>query len=167
VTPLAREVQYVQNPALGAVLIWRFSCGYFQAHPSRDSAALVLAYLVLPILFHEASRQVVRSTQTGSGLRTAVTKFEENQNPRQDVLLAVQTRAEVFRTLTTKSLGIAVSKSLVSIDTSARLVPLSLTAATAGVPGEARQLMRDAEKLGRWCALLTLHEISNLLKVRF
>lgn len=30
---LVREAQNVQNPALGAAVIWRFCCGYVESHP--------------------------------------------------------------------------------------------------------------------------------------
>ena len=39
---LAREAQNIQNPALGAAILWRFCCGYVGAHPEGDLPRLPL-----------------------------------------------------------------------------------------------------------------------------
>jgi hypothetical protein len=166
-TILAREVRNVQNPALGALLIWRFACAYREAHLTKEAAPITLTYLVLPLLLHEESQLAVRSTLAASGLRAAISKFSENRNPRQDVLIALQNRAQRLRALTTSSLGIAVAKSLVSLDGHARVAALSTTPARTALSPEVRKLATDAEKIGRWCAELSLHEVSTALKVRF
>ncbi|MGI8923447.1 MAG: three component ABC system middle component [Fimbriimonadales bacterium] len=157
----------VQNPALGALLIWRFACAYREAHQTKDAAPITLAYLVLPLLLHEQSQSAVRSTLAASGLRAAIAKFSESKNPRQDLLIALHNRALRLRALTTSSLGIAVAKSLVSLDAQARITALSTTPARATLSADVQKLATDSEKFGRWCAELSLHEVSAALKVRF
>jgi hypothetical protein len=49
---------------------------------------------------------------------------------------------------------------------SALLLPMSQSNKT-GLDSATEHLLRSAEKLGGWCADLTLLEISKLLKVRF
>jgi hypothetical protein len=49
----------------------------------------------------------------------------------------------------------------------AAVSPLSETEAVAGIPSDIKRLMKSAEKLGGWCGLLTMHEVSTILKVRF
>ena len=34
------------------------------------------------------------------------------------------------------------------------------------MPDEVKQLLMDAEKLGKWCGQLTLHEVTTTLKVK-
>ena len=164
---LSLEVRNVQNPALGAALLWRFACGYAGAHATRDAPPLPLAYLVLPLLLHQATARHIKGTLRNSGLRPFAAKFSETRNLEQDVLLSLNGRTRRLRKLSTGSLAIALATRLVHLSDTARLVPLSTTAAAAGLSEEARQLMRDAEKIGAWFSGLTLHEIASILKVRF
>lgn len=41
------DVMYVQNPALGTVLLWRFTCGYY-SNENRP-VPFPLLFVVLPI----------------------------------------------------------------------------------------------------------------------
>jgi|ERR1017187_1419227 hypothetical protein len=164
---LTREVRNVQNPALGAGLLWRFACGYIESHSTRDPVPLPLAFLVLPIVFHERSEELVAGTQRASGLRAFAAKFGNSDNSMQDVLLAVHGRMLALRNLTRESLQVALATRLLSLETTGTLVALSQTRAIAGIPDDVRHLMRSAEKLGHWCSLLTIHEVATTLKVRF
>src|SRR5262245_43605485 len=47
---LSQEVWQVQNPAVGAVLLWRFVVGYQQARDDASSCPLPLVFIVLPTL---------------------------------------------------------------------------------------------------------------------
>ncbi|WP_083831034.1 three component ABC system middle component [Herbaspirillum lusitanum] len=164
---LSREVRYVQNPAMGAALVWRFICGYTENHKTSNAVPLPLIFIVLPILFHEATAQFVKSTLKSSGLRAFATKFGESKTSKQDVLLGIHERTLRLRGLTRDAMRLGLVTRLFYLGGDAGLFPLSRTQAIAGMSDEIRQLMRDAEKLGVWCAQLTLHEISATLKVRF
>lgn len=164
---LTREVRNVQNPALGAALLWRFACGYAESHPTRDPTPLPLAFIVLPIEFHERSEKLVAGTQKASGLRAFAAKFGNSDNSMQDVLLAIHARMLALKTLTRQSLQFALSTRLLRLETTGKLIALSQTHAVAGIPNDVRRLMRSAEKLGNWCGLLTVHEIATILKLRF
>jgi hypothetical protein len=163
---LTKEVQNIQNPALGAGLIWRFTCGYVANHPTHDPVPLPLAFLVLPITIHRETVELVNSTLKASGLRAFAGKFSKAENSQQDILLAIHNRMIALRMLSMESLRMALATRLLHLEL-ANLIPLSETEASAGVPLEVRRLMKAAEKLGSWCALLTLHEIAAILKVRF
>ena len=47
---LSKEVYAIQNPALCAVLLWRFACAYNQHHPDRAHVPLLLFFIVLPMV---------------------------------------------------------------------------------------------------------------------
>jgi hypothetical protein len=72
-----------------------------------------------------------------------------------------------LKNLTLESLRIAIATRLVHLETDATLIPLSKTKAIAGIPADIRNMMNNAEKLGAWCAPLTMHEIATTLRVRF
>lgn len=60
------EAAIVQNEALGAYAIWRFSLGFQE----RDGQAvtLPLTFLLLPLVLHAPTLAMVLSTQKASGL---------------------------------------------------------------------------------------------------
>lgn len=165
---LAVDVRHVQNPAIGALLLWRFAVGFQRSRSDGASCPLPLIFLVLPILLHQDSAELVQSTQQGSGLRSFVAKFGETQRGASDYLLAIHERASVMRPLSAESLRVALAVKLLALDRRAAALPaLSTTVPRLGIPDSVRVLIRDAEKLGAWCSQLTLHEVASILKVRF
>lgn len=61
-----REVYYVQNPAIGATILWRFICGYYAKE--NKGVPFPLLFIVLPIIFRADLCMVIQSTQKGKGL---------------------------------------------------------------------------------------------------
>ncbi len=162
---LAREAQNVQNPALGAAILWRFCCAYSTSHPTNDAPALPMLFLVLPIVLHQATVELVRSTRPSSGLRAFTAKFGDTTVSKQDLLLQIHERSLRWRTITLQSIELAAAGRLIHLTDAGRVMPLSKTKAR-GLSDEVKQLLVDAEKLGAWCGPLTLHEITTTLKVR-
>ena len=83
---LAREAQNVQNPALGAAILWRFCCSYTTTHPTSDAPALPTLFMVLPIVLHQATAELLRRTRPSSGLRAFAAKFGESAVAKQEKL---------------------------------------------------------------------------------
>lgn len=164
---LTKEVRNVQNPALGAGLLWRFSCGYAESHPTSNDAPLPVAFVVLPIVLHQVSEGLVAGTRKASGLRLFASKFGSSNNSMQDLLLSLHGRTLALRDLTRESLRLAIATRLVRLEITGTLMALSRTQAVAGIPSDVRRLMKSAEKLGNWCGVLTIHEVATTLKVRF
>lgn len=164
---LAQEVRNIQNPAIGAGLLWRFVCGYTEGHQHKAPAPLPILFVVLPIVFHEDVAAFVRGTQKASGLRAFTAKFGETKASKQDLLLGIHERAGILKRLTLDSLRLALVTRLLFLNTDGTVIPLSHSPASAGLPEEARQLMRDSEKLGFWCSQVSFHETATTLKVRF
>jgi hypothetical protein len=162
---LAREAHNVQNPALGAAILWRFCCAYSTAHPTNDAPALPVLFVVLPIVLHRATADLLRRTRPSSGLRTFAAKFGDTAVSKQDLLLQIHDRSLRWRTLTLQSIELAAAGRLVHLTDAGEVMALSKTKAR-GLPDEVKHLMIDAEKLGTWCGPLTLHEITTTLKVR-
>jgi hypothetical protein len=74
--PLAlTELEIVQNPAVGAYLIWQFGLA-FQAE-SGEPAPLAAAFLVLPLILHKRTLDVILSTLKASGLTLFASKVGE------------------------------------------------------------------------------------------
>jgi hypothetical protein len=164
---LSSEVRNIQNPALGAGLIWRFVCGYVAEHASSNPVPLPLIFLVLPTILHQQTESFIQGTQKSSGLRAFAAKFGAPKNCKQDLLLTINIRMLTLKNLSLESLRIALATRLIHLETDATVIPLSKTKAIAGIPNDIRTMMNNAEKLGAWCAPLTVHEIATTLKVRF
>ena len=160
---LVKEIYNVQNPALGSVILWRFVCGYY-AHGSKP-APFPLLFVVLPVIFREDLCTVIRSTQKGKGLSKVSEKLFKGK--KKDNLYSINNTAIVHRQLTLDSFTIGVSAKLFSLEKSTALVyPLVQTKVT-NISDSTKVLLDAAEKLGGWCADLSLLEVCNWLKVRF
>src|SRR4029077_5237987 len=107
-TTLNRELQAVQNPALAAMLLWRCASGYSLTSDRAEPIPLPLLFLVLPILLHHETAELVTATQKSSGLRKFVEKFQLASQSKTDLLLSIGSRAQAMRNLTSEGLGIAV-----------------------------------------------------------
>lgn len=162
---LAREAQNIQNPALGAAILWRFCCGYADTHLADDSPRLPMLFIVLPIVLHQATANLLRRTRVSSGLRAYAAKFGDAAVFKQDLLLQIHERSLRWRPLTLQSVELAVAGKLLQLSENSLVIPLSRPKAR-GLPDEVKQLLVDAEKLGMWCGQLTLHEVTTTLKVK-
>lgn len=162
---LVREAQNVQNPALGAALVWRFCCGYVENHRISAPPPLPLLFLVLPIILHQATSEFVKRTFKSSGLRAFAAKFGDSSVSKQDLLLQIHDRSIRWRKLSLQSIELAVAGNLVKLEETGEVIPLSRTKAR-GLSDEVKQLMDLSEKLGAWFGELTLHEVVTTLKVK-
>jgi hypothetical protein len=164
---LSQEVHFTQNPALGAVLQWRFAVGFNEAHTSQGYASLPLLFVVLPAILHRETAEQIARTNKPSGLRGFVAKFSDSSVSKQDVLINLHSRVEQWRQLSLDSFRTAIATSLVHLNHDGTVVPLSQTPARGSVPLSIASLLREADKFGFWCGQLSLHEIANLLRIRF
>lgn len=161
--PLLNEVQAIQNPGLGAALVWRFACGYCPENQSGEGVPLPLAFVVLPVVLHTRMREQVTSTRIASGVR----KFEEKFSGSGDLLFALNERAIALRQLSLRSMRIAMACGLITVlPDQAAFWPRSYSRPT-NTSKPVTELMKAAEKLGAWCAPLSLFEISGILRVEF
>lgn len=161
---LSAEAYRMQNPALGAVLLWRFAKAYRGAHDGRKSPPLPLAFLVLPLVWHFDTAECIGGTMTSSGLRKFASKFTETEGIR-DVLLGIHPRAMRWRPKTLSSIRMGLSTGLLGIE-GARVVALR----TANEPHSNKTvtvMVDAAEKLGVWFTSVSVHEVGLILHVQF
>ena len=159
-----RDVMYVQNPAIGAALLWRYICGYY-SNENRP-IPFPLLFVVLPIVFRQDLCTIIKGTQKASGL----SKFSEKlfSGKQNDSIHYVNATAIQMRELTLEAFNIAAEANLVSLSTETAMVfPLIITAHKYTPRGDCKNMMVAAERLGVWCSGLTLLEIAKWLKVRF
>lgn len=156
------EIYLVQNPALGAVLLWKFVEGYKRASDG-GLPMLPLAFIVLPIIFNEALRDAIGKTFESSGMRLFVSKFSKNQ----ESLFSIQRRMITLRSTTLASLSIAIEAGLLRLNHSTAIIDCSAKPLPPNVPASIKVLAKQAEKLGAWCSVLTIQEIQSILRIGF
>lgn len=159
-----RDIYLVQNPAIGAVLLWQFVCEYYNYDDENKQAPLPLLFIVLPVVFREDLRKTINRTQRSSGLQKVSEKlFNEKQS---DFFYRIQNSAEEYKELTLTAINIAVNRNLIGIiSKTAQVYPVQTK--VTKMPKSSDELLKAAKKLGEWCSSLSMHEISLLLKVRF
>lgn len=156
-----REIYLMQNPALGAALIWRFTEGYAPKGQGQLPTMLLL-FVVLPILFHEQLRDAAITTNPSSGLRVFAGKFKS----QQEILLGIQARMLKLRGLSLASILIAIQSKLISLDTSVAQVESLRPKAPADLEKNIVDMLKAAQKLGHWCKTLTLQEVQAILRIK-
>lgn len=74
-----REVYYVQNPAIGAAVLWKFIYGYYLKE--NKMIPFPLLFIVLPIILREDLCTAIKSTQKKKGLSKVSEKlFKDKKN---------------------------------------------------------------------------------------
>ena len=156
------ELQTVQNPSLGGYLIWQFGLG-FQAEDSQQSSFL-LAFLVLPLLLHKPTLDLIVSTRKSSGLALFAAKLgEQHEN-----LLAVHSRALALRQLSLQSIGIAANRGLVSVDyDGGHFRSNTPERKSPALPERIRSMSPAAQKVVSWFSRLSVYQIASILRVQF
>ena len=163
-TTLGHELRLVHNPALGAVLLWRFARSYSEAHQVHAPAPLPLSALVLPMVWHSDTLSHVTSTRVASGLRALADKFTDHQ---LDVLLALHGRASRWRDKTEDALRMGISTGILRLSPEGGLVAGDADWSLNAQAPTIRAQIAAAEKVGAWFSILSLREISLTLNVRF
>lgn len=160
VSPVS-EVKAIQNPALGAYLLWRMGAS-FQAN-CADAPRIDMHFLVLPLLLHAGTLKVVSSTNSASGLSKFVHKMLDSESD----LIAVNARAVALRELTLASLSLGVATGVLGIDHSAARVYSLDTNRKPAIAEGVKHMERGAERIGLWFAQLPKEQVFSMLRVAY
>lgn len=159
------ELDLVQNPAIGAYLIWNFALGYQEG--GAEAAPFPLAFLVLPMLLHRQTFEEIASTRKASGLALFAAKFDS----QREALVELHGRALHLRGLSLQSVGVAATSRLIKIDYEhATLRAYSLAVLEAKKPKMPERLKGFAgasEKIGTWFSKLGIAQIASTLRIDF
>lgn len=165
---LRAEHDQVQNTALGSFLLWRFAIGHADTKDDAAGPPISLCFLVLPMIYHEATRELVRKTRKGTGLRGFAAKFASSTFQQSDDLLALHERALIMRPASLEAIRMGVAFRLISIDAdSGEVHPLTRSMPRRHVSQSVGDLVKQGEKIGAWFAQLTPFEVASTLKVKF
>lgn len=158
------EAALIQNEALGAYALWKFGLGFQDRN--GQAATLPLSFLVLPLVLHAPTLEMISSTYKVSGLHLFASKLSEQ---RED-LLAIHGRALSLRQLSLESLMRAEQSGLIRINPLAAAIwaigPYDEIAEPL-LPERIRRIGPACEKVGYWFAGLTDQQVAHTLRVEF
>jgi hypothetical protein len=163
---LLNEYEAMLNVGLGAEALAAYVAA-FQAVSDRPEQALTLWHMttVLPLVFHQASRRAISKRQARSGLRSILTRDPDNDIAQNEAIFNLTRRLRATHPRTMRSLNCAIAWGLVAVEDGA-IVPRAGRRKPAWA-GEAREVVRAAEKLGAWAGELTSFEYFTILGVEF
>ncbi len=165
---LGREARALQNPAFCGILLWAFCREYYDSHSTHNGAPFALTFLVLPMVLHEGTRQLILGTQPSSGLRFFTEKFSSPQIAQSDALATLQRRVEITRKLTMDSMQMLLGCGLLSLEPeSGFLLASKARGLPQQIPESMDPLIRAAKRLGRWTSALTVYEVTATLRLAF
>lgn len=176
---LSAEFHFVQNPALGAGLLWQFADSYFQT--SGRHPQLPLCFLVLPLVLYPQTRKVLRGTLVGSRLAGVAYKLLiPPTNMRQggssaarfqlgrEQLHALNPRVLEFRATSLAAIEMGVAVGVLDLrPKEAEIVALLGRKPKAASNTETNDMLIAAERLGEFFAPESLNEICNQLQIAF
>ncbi|MFJ7663906.1 three component ABC system middle component [Lysinibacillus sp. NPDC097162] len=164
---LSEEYNTVDNPNLGAFIIWRFVKGY--SISNKEGVPLPLIFIVLSTIYNPDILNEIQSTREESGLRQFTNKMSGKSNPKKDLLLQIygESNSEYMKFLTYNSIRIAIYLRFIELDYTTAFLKVKNNKNRTAEPPNIIKMGKAAEKLGVWCSRHTLYEISNILKVRF
>ncbi|PTM96520.1 three component ABC system middle component [Mycoplana dimorpha] len=159
------ELEIVQNPAIGAYLIWNFALGYQE--DGTASVSFSLAFLVLPMLLHRPTFDEVAATRKASGLPLFAAKFDKER----EALMELHGRALQLRALSLQSIGVAATSRIIRIDyehATLRAHSLDLLGVKKPkIPERLNGFSSAADKLGAWFSKLAIPQIASTLRIDF
>lgn len=168
---LASETAAVQNPALGAALLWRFALSF--PEPAQRRPSLQLLFVPLPLLFRQDSLEVIsgagaaRGVQKASGLRAFADRLREFKTAKTDLLLSLHDSVADYRELSLEAFSLALAAHLLRVDPDANVIAVPHEDPVKHAPERVRRLLRGADKLGHWCGAVTPYEVATVLHLRF
>lgn len=163
---LVEEVRQWNTPLIGAYLLWRFTTGYRNAHPTSDAPIGLLHFVATGILTSSGLSEAVSNRR--KSLESYSRGFEADK--RMDVLLSLQQRVKEKRPYTLKAIDYAIAHGFLVWD----IETGKLHARNVPRPPRGKALryflQREGEKaetLGKWFAPHTLSSIASYLKLSF
>ncbi len=154
------EIDLIQNPAIGSIIIWKFLFGYGS---KLDNDKFELLFIVLPIIFNQELRNYIDSTRKSSGFTKVIEKMMKDK--KVDIVYQINNNIENMKELTLESIRIGMITDLFILDEM-----LNIEVEQIKIPKVSKsieKMLNSAEKLGVWLSELNMLEIEKILKVRF
>ena len=156
------EQRVIQNTGLAAEAIWQAVCEAHEVRGRAEGVSFPLAFLVLPLTFHQrTAASLATKTQPGA-LYKALSDDRE-------IVVGLQSRMQALSERTFQGLSIAFQTGLLGLDQDhlRQLIPGRKTPPVIHVTGEVRTILSAAKRVGQAFAEMSVVQLSTHLGIRF
>jgi hypothetical protein len=156
------EQRVIQNTGLAAEAIWQAVHQAYEAKGRAEGVTLPMAFLVLPLAFHERTATALASKTQPGALYKALADDRE-------ITVGLQMRMQAMseRTFQALSIGFQTGLFLLDQDHQRQLIPGRKTQPVAHTTNEVKIILNAAKRVGHAFAEMTLVQISAHLNIRF
>jgi hypothetical protein len=175
---MIEEEALILNPLLGARAMWQCAKEYQNCHGEKLGAPIPLLFLVLPLVLHEDTEDLIKRMKSTSGLAYALHHPSKVEGSRKiqgaNILLGLRDRCADYTALNWDSLNMAVSSSLLIKHSATNEGFICFEAKGASLPTKIRpvtgsqmsNIVGAAKRLGAWFAKQDVATSLSLLKIR-
>lgn len=156
------EQRVIQNTGLAAEAIWQAVHEAFEAKGRAEGVMLPMAFLVLPLTFHQRTATVLASKTQPGALYKALADDRE-------ITVGLQMRMQAMseRTFHALSIGFHTGLLLLDHDHQRQLIPGRKTPPVTHATDEVKIILNGAKRVGHAFAEMTLVQLSTHLNIRF
>jgi hypothetical protein len=156
------EQRVTQNTGLAAETIWQAVNEAYEASGRTGGVTLPLAFLILPLTFHQRTSKALASKTQPGALYKALADDRE-------ITVGLQTRMQAMseRTFHALSIGFHTGLLLLDPDHQRHLIPGRRTQPVAHATEDVKVILNAAKRVGHSFAEMTLVQLSTQLNIRF
>jgi hypothetical protein len=156
------EQRVIQNTGLAAEAIWQAVHEAYEAKGRAEGVSLPLAFLVLPLTFHQRTATVLSAKTQPGAIYKALADDRE-------ITVGLQMRMQAMSERTFHALSIGFHTGLLQLDRDheRQLIPGRKTPPVAHVTDEVKVILNAAKRVGHAFAEMTLVQLSTHLNIRF
>jgi len=156
------EQRVTQNTGLAAEAIWQAVAEAYASREQAEGVPFPLAFLVLPLVFHQRSAAVLASKSQPGALYKALADDRE-------ITIGLQERMQAMSDRTLQALSIAFSTGLIQIDSDhqRQLIPGRKTPPVQHVTEEVKLIMSASKRVGQAFGEMNIIQLATHLGVKF
>jgi hypothetical protein len=165
---IEREAWLINNPALGAYMLWVFSRECISKNPEAIHPSKI--FCVLPFLFYADTRSELVTTSLNSNMQAYISKFSSTKSCASDIALSIHHRVEEQKEKTLEALITAFGTGLLMIDSDSGLITPNMKITPikrADLDVTTKELFDCSRRLGKWFSDLKTEDITRIIKVVF
>ena len=156
------EQRVIQNTGLAAEAIWQAVHEAYESNGRTEGVTLPLAFLVLPLTFHQRTANALATKTQPGALYKALAADRE-------IIVGLQMRMQAMseRTFQALSIGFHTGLLLLDPDHQRQLIPGRRTQPVTHASEDVKTIMNAAKRVGHAFSEMTLVQLSTQLNIRF
>ena len=156
------EQRVIQNTGLAAEAIWQAVVEAYETNGRTAGVPFPLAFLVLPLTFHQRTAASLASKTQPGALYKALSDDRE-------ITLSLQARMQAMSDRTLHALSIAFQTGMLEVDQvhERQLIPRRKTAPATHVTDDVKTILAAAKRVGQAFAEMSVVQLATHLNIRF